>query len=131
MLLCNRATCRSKLGQFEKAIEDCTAALNVRPSYRKARLRRVHCYAKVGKWEACIEDYEMMVRETPEDEEAIRGLKDSQLQLNKQHSQVQVQQSVTTRDIKVSGGATAAQDVPLISNNDYFRDCISSLGIKK
>ncbi|KAL7217861.1 hypothetical protein ACSBR2_011149 [Camellia fascicularis] len=128
MLLCNRATYRSKLSQFEKAIEDCTAVLNVRPSYRKVRLRRTD---KVGKWEACIKDYEMMVRETPEDEEAIRGLKDSQLQLNKQHSQVQVQQSVTTRDIKVSGGATTAHDVPLISSDDYFRDCISSPGIKK
>ncbi|CAL5393899.1 unnamed protein product [Camellia sinensis] len=47
VLLCNRATCRSKLGQFEKAIEDWTTALNVLPSYRKARLRRVNCYAKV------------------------------------------------------------------------------------
>ncbi|KAF5949786.1 hypothetical protein HYC85_011779 [Camellia sinensis] len=47
VLLCNRATCRSKLGQFEKAIEDWTVALNVLPSYRKARLRRVNCYAKV------------------------------------------------------------------------------------
>ncbi|KAF5930475.1 hypothetical protein HYC85_031348 [Camellia sinensis] len=47
VLLCNRATCRSKLGQFEKAIKNWTDALNVRPSYRKARLRRVNCYAKV------------------------------------------------------------------------------------
>ncbi|CAL5368638.1 unnamed protein product [Camellia sinensis] len=129
VLLCNRATCRSKLGQFEKAIDDCTAALNVRPSYRKARLRRADCYAKLGKWEACIEDYEMMVRETPEDEDSVRGLKDAQLQLNKQHGQVQVQQSVTTRDIKVSDGATAAHDVPLIASNDHFRDCISSPGV--
>ena len=47
VLLCNRATCRSKLGQVSKAIEDCTAALNARPSYRKARLRRADCNAKV------------------------------------------------------------------------------------
>lgn len=47
VLLCNRAACRSKLGQLEKAIEDCTAALNVRPSYSKARLRRADCNAKV------------------------------------------------------------------------------------
>ena len=47
VLLCNRATCRSKLGQFEKAVEDCTAALSVRPSYSKARLRRADCNAKV------------------------------------------------------------------------------------
>ena len=47
VLLCNRAACRSKLGQFEKAIEDCTAALNVQSSYSKARLRRADCNAKV------------------------------------------------------------------------------------
>uniref|UniRef100_A0A2N9G3C3 Uncharacterized protein n=1 Tax=Fagus sylvatica TaxID=28930 RepID=A0A2N9G3C3_FAGSY len=46
VLLCNRAACRSKLGQYEKAVEDCTTALNVRPSYSKARLRRADCNAK-------------------------------------------------------------------------------------
>lgn len=48
VLLCNRAACRSKLGQFERAVEDCTAALNLRPSYSKARLRRADCNAKVN-----------------------------------------------------------------------------------
>jgi DnaJ family protein C protein 7 len=47
VLLCNRAACRSKLGQLEKAVEDCTAALNLRQSYTKARLRRADCNAKV------------------------------------------------------------------------------------
>lgn len=48
VLLCNRAACRTKLGQFEKAIDDCNAALNVLPSYSKARLRRADCNAKVN-----------------------------------------------------------------------------------
>lgn len=49
ILLCNRAACRSKLGQYEKAVEDCTAALHAQPSYSKARLRRADCNAKVSK----------------------------------------------------------------------------------
>lgn len=48
VLLCNRAACRCKLGQLEKAIDDCTVALNVRPSYSKARLRRADCNSKVA-----------------------------------------------------------------------------------
>lgn len=47
VLLCNRAACRSKLGQFEKAIEDCNIALKIQPSYSKAMLRRADCNAKV------------------------------------------------------------------------------------
>lgn len=47
VLLCNRAACRVRLNQLEKAIEDCTAALNLRPGYNKGRLRRADCYAKV------------------------------------------------------------------------------------
>ncbi|KAL2343044.1 hypothetical protein Fmac_004329 [Flemingia macrophylla] len=74
VLLCNRAACRSKLGQFEKAVEDCTAALNLCQSYTKARLRRADCNAKLKRWEASIQDYETLLGETPQDEELSRAL---------------------------------------------------------
>ncbi|PIA25477.1 hypothetical protein AQUCO_11400030v1 [Aquilegia coerulea] len=87
VLLCNRAACRAKLGQFEKAVEDLNKTLNVRPSYSKARLRRADCYAKLERWEASLEDYEVLIKETPEDEEVNRGLSEVQAQLKKHRNE--------------------------------------------
>ncbi|GAB2231235.1 hypothetical protein Droror1_Dr00027524 [Drosera rotundifolia] len=87
ILLCNRAACWSKLCQYDKAIEDCSTALNVRPSYSKARLRRADCNFKLGKWEAAIQDYEMLLRGSPGDEAIGRGLFEAQVQLRKQRGE--------------------------------------------
>lgn len=81
VLLCNRAACRSKLGQFEKSLEDCIAALNIRPTFTKARLRKADCYFKMGKWEACIQECEVLMKETPENEDVGQMIKDCQQQL--------------------------------------------------
>ncbi|CAJ1856047.1 unnamed protein product [Sphenostylis stenocarpa] len=86
ILLCNRAACRSKLGQFDKAIDDCILALNLRPSYTKARLRRAFCNAKLERWEAAIQDYKILLKETPEDEEVKRALLEAQAQLKQQRA---------------------------------------------
>ncbi|KAK4483952.1 hypothetical protein RD792_011162 [Penstemon davidsonii] len=80
ILLCNRAACRSKLGQFEKAVEDCTSALILLPSYRKARLRRADSNSKLEKWEAAILDYEVLMQEFPGDEEVREALMEAKMQ---------------------------------------------------
>ncbi|KAK6125772.1 hypothetical protein DH2020_040483 [Rehmannia glutinosa] len=46
VLLCNRAACRSKLGQYEKAIEDCNAAINVRSAYNDEEIGKILKEAK-------------------------------------------------------------------------------------
>ncbi|KAK7358964.1 hypothetical protein VNO77_00907 [Canavalia gladiata] len=87
LLLCNRAACRSKLGQFDKAVDDCTAALNLRPSYTKARLRRAHCNFKLRRWEASLQDYEILVKEAPENEEVRKALLETKEHLIKQRAE--------------------------------------------
>eukprot|EP00261_Vitis_vinifera_P015337 XP_003635218.2 PREDICTED: TPR repeat-containing thioredoxin TTL1 [Vitis vinifera] len=118
VLLCNRATCRSKLGQFEKAVEDCTAALSVRPSYSKARLRRADCNAKLGRCEASIQDYEVLMRETPEDEEVGKAMFEAQVQLKKQRGE-------DVRDMKYTSGAKVVH----ISSHERFKDFATSPGV--
>ncbi|CAH2067790.1 unnamed protein product [Thlaspi arvense] len=86
LLLCNRAASRFKLGLFEKAIEDCTLALSLQPSYRKARRRRADSNAKLEKWQHAIQDYELLLMETPEDEETRKALAEANVRFKKQTS---------------------------------------------
>ncbi|EPS62466.1 hypothetical protein M569_12324 [Genlisea aurea] len=81
VLLCNRAACRTKLDQLDDAVQDCSAALTIRPGYSKARLRRADCYAKMEKWEACLQDCEVLMNEIPDDEEVERIMKTAKAQL--------------------------------------------------
>ncbi|PWA93012.1 Tetratricopeptide-like helical [Artemisia annua] len=85
VLLCNRAACRYKLGQFERAVEDCTIALNLRPSYGKPRLRRAQCNAKLERWEAAIQDYDILNQDMREDKEVEREILEARMQLERQH----------------------------------------------
>ncbi|KAM1180526.1 hypothetical protein ACFX13_019929 [Malus domestica] len=116
VLLCNRAACRSKLGQFEKAIEDCNAALDLQPSYSKARLRRADCNAKLERWGASIQDYEMLIRETPGDEEVGKALFEAKIQLKRQHGE----------DIE---DAKFGSNLVLVSSNERFRYFVTSPGM--
>ncbi|KAL5779667.1 hypothetical protein ACOSQ2_010404 [Xanthoceras sorbifolium] len=116
VLLCNRAACRSKLGQFEKAVEDCTAAINLQPSYSKARLRRADCNAKLERWEASIRDYEMLIREIPGDEEVGRALFEARVQLKKQRGE-------DVKDMKFGS------NLVFVSSNERFRHFVTSPGM--
>ncbi|KAI3978516.1 hypothetical protein MKX01_015691 [Papaver californicum] len=125
VLLCNRAACRSKLGQFEKAIEDCSKALNVRPSYSKARLRRADCNAKLGRWEASAQDYEILRKEMPNDEEVARGLLEAQGNLKKSYSE----QRQTQPHGNQTKDAKSDSNLAVVKDTDHFRNFVTSPGI--
>ncbi|XP_030481199.2 inactive TPR repeat-containing thioredoxin TTL3 isoform X1 [Cannabis sativa] len=116
VLLCNRAACRAKLIQFEKAIEDCTAALVVQPSYSKARLRRADSNAKLERWEAAIQDYEFLIREMPGNEEVGRALFEAKIQLERQHGE-------DIKDMKLGSNLVS------ISSTERFRHIVTSPGM--
>ncbi|KAL6912114.1 hypothetical protein ACP4OV_000919 [Aristida adscensionis] len=86
VLLCNRAACHARLGRHEKAVEDCSAALLVRPSYSKARLRRADCNVKLERWEASLRDYQVLVQELPDSEDVKRALSEVEAKLKSQRN---------------------------------------------
>ncbi|KAG1346451.1 TPR repeat-containing thioredoxin TTL1 [Cocos nucifera] len=81
VLHCNRAACRSKLGQWEKAVEDCNEALRIHPSYTKALLRRAASYVKLERWAEAVRDYEALRKELPSDTEVAEALFHAQVAL--------------------------------------------------
>lgn len=78
VLYCNRAVCWSKLGLWEKSIEDCNLALNFQPNYTKALLRRAASYAKLERWGEAVRDYEILRKELPGDNEVAESLSRAQ-----------------------------------------------------
>ncbi|WOK99851.1 TPR repeat-containing thioredoxin TTL1-like [Canna indica] len=81
VLLCNRAACRSKLGQWEKSVEDCNEALKIQPNYTKALLRRADSYSKLERWAESVRDYEVLRKELPGDTEVAEALFRAQVAL--------------------------------------------------
>ena len=116
VLLCNRAACRSKLGQYQKAIEDCNAALKVRSSYVKARLRRADCYAKMGIWGACLQDCQILLKQNPDDEEVGKLMKEAKAQLEGNGQEMSID-------------STYATSMVVVSSNEQFRDAVASRGV--
>ncbi|CAM6029787.1 unnamed protein product, partial [Sphagnum balticum] len=116
ILLCNRAACRSKLGHYEKAVEDCNAALHAQPYYTKALLRRAHSYSKMERWDQSLKDYEALRKEMPANRDVERAL-------------FEVQAAIK----KLRGSATEPKkqfgfEVDVCSN-DQLREAISNHGI--
>ncbi|KAK4792421.1 hypothetical protein SAY86_022856 [Trapa natans] len=74
VLYCNRAVCWSKLGVWDKSIEDCNKALYIQPNYTKALLRRAVSYGKLGRWAEAVKDYEILHGELPGDDGVTESL---------------------------------------------------------
>ncbi|XP_024520346.1 TPR repeat-containing thioredoxin TTL1-like [Selaginella moellendorffii] len=117
ILYCNRAACRSKLRLWEKAIEDCNAALNVQPSYTKALLRRAQCYTQLERWDSALEDYMVLKSKLPGDVEVARALFEVQIAQKKARGE---------EVYKVSFGGGGVEEV---YSPDQFKEAITSPGL--
>lgn len=67
------------------------------------------------RWEASIQDYEVLIRETPGNEEVGRALFEAQIQLRKQHGE-------DVKDLKFGSNLVS------ISSYEHFRHLVTSPG---
>lgn len=116
VLYCNRAVCWSKLGLWEKSVEDCNQALRIQPNYIKALLRRAVSNGKLERWEEAVKDYDILRRELPGDNEVAESLFHAQVALKKLRGE-------EVHNLKFGG------EVEEISGFDQFKAAISSTGV--
>jgi tetratricopeptide (TPR) repeat protein len=63
VLYCNRAAAHMALEKFDSAFNDCTQALELRPSYPKAKLRRARAALQSRRFTESIDDFEEYLTE--------------------------------------------------------------------
>ncbi|KAJ3704142.1 hypothetical protein LUZ61_007847 [Rhynchospora tenuis] len=116
VLYCNRAACWSKMGRWEKSVEDCNEALRIQPNYTKALLRRANSNAKLERWTDCVRDYEVLRKELPGDKEVAEGLFHAQVALKMSRGE-------EVSNLKFGG------EVEAVSTLEQFQVAISLPGV--
>ncbi|KAL0227872.1 hypothetical protein RCL1_004015 [Eukaryota sp. TZLM3-RCL] len=81
-LYSNRAACYIKLMEFDLALKDCNKAIELSPTFIRAYLRRAQINFGLKKYHKCMEDYEKILEISPENLDALEGIKKTQVAIN-------------------------------------------------
>jgi DnaJ family protein C protein 7 len=82
-ILNNRAMCLTKLKDYAKAIQDCDRALQLDPSYTKARKTRAKALGASGDWEEAVRAFKNIAEQHPEEPGIAKEVRDAELELKK------------------------------------------------
>merc|ERR1719345_226428 len=73
MILSNRSQCRLNLNEWQAALDDANAGLQLLPSFTKLLLRRGTAYEKLGKNFEALGDYAKVARAEPKNAAAVQA----------------------------------------------------------
>jgi len=82
-ILQNRALCNSKLKKWSNAISDCDKALQLDPSYTKARKTRAKALGESGNWEEASREFKSIHEENPSEPGIAQEIRNAELELKK------------------------------------------------
>ena len=82
-ILQNRAMCHSKLKKYSAAISDCDKALQLDPSYTKAKKTRAKALGENGDWQAAVNDLKSIAESNPEEPGIAKEVRNAELELKK------------------------------------------------
>ncbi|KAI9645910.1 hypothetical protein NHQ30_005347 [Ciborinia camelliae] len=82
-LLQNRALCKSRLKDYAAAIEDCDQALQLDPSYTKAKKTKATALGESGQWDEAVRELKQLQEQDPSDASIAREVRRAELELKK------------------------------------------------
>ncbi|KAF2020443.1 TPR-like protein [Aaosphaeria arxii CBS 175.79] len=82
-ILQNRALCQTRLKNYKPAIADCDKALELDPSYLKARKTRAKALGESGNWEEAAREYKAIHEANPSEPGIARDIRNAELELKK------------------------------------------------
>lgn len=81
MFYCNRAAAYSRLGDYQRAADDCRMSLRYDPNYSKAYGRLGLAYSKMNKNEQALEAYQSALRIEPDNQDYKNNMSVTQQRL--------------------------------------------------
>jgi chaperonin cofactor prefoldin len=103
-VLCNRAQCFLKTRENDKAVADCTAALQLAPGLLKALYRRAAALEAARKPREALADYRAVLAQDSKQADAAAGVRRCQADLGESVSGAGVGSAVSTRPPLAPGG---------------------------
>lgn len=82
-LLQNRALCYNKLKNYQAAIDDCTRALELDPSYTKAKKTKAKALGENGDWEEAVRLLKSIHEADPNEPGIAKEIRSAELELKK------------------------------------------------
>lgn len=82
-ILQNRALCHSRQKSWKQAIADCEKALELDPSYTKARKTKAKALGESGSWEDALRDLKAIAEENPSEPGIAKEIRDAEMELKK------------------------------------------------
>jgi DnaJ family protein C protein 7 len=82
-ILQNKALCLIKLKDYAGAIADCERALQLEPSYNKARKTKASALGASGDWKAAVQELKALQELDPQDQSIAKELRKAELELKK------------------------------------------------
>lgn len=83
---CNRAAAFSRLGDYQKAVDDCNQALRYDPNYGKAYGRLGLAYSKMNRHQEAIDAYKNALRVEPDNQDYKNNMEVTQQRLEEQQT---------------------------------------------